>query len=82
MMKVVLLKFIWFYQAAISGFLGQRCRVYPTCSNYATESIERFGPLKGTVMTIKRIAKCHPFSSGGVDLVPGHECEGCEGEVT
>lgn len=46
------------------------CRFYPTCSSYSLESYQRFGPLKGTALTIKRITKCHPFHKGGVDFVP------------
>ena len=77
-MKAILLKLIWLYQATVSGFLGQTCRFYPSCSNYALESIERFGSLKGTRLAIKRLCKCHPLNPGGVDLVPGDVCEGQE----
>lgn len=69
-MKAVLLKLIWLYQATLSGFLGQKCRFYPSCSNYAFESIERFGSLQGSKLAVKRLCKCHPFNPGGVDLVP------------
>ena len=47
-----------------------RCKYYPTCSNYAIESIEKYGSLKGSFLMIKRILKCNPFSKGGIDLVP------------
>ena len=77
-MKAILLKLIWLYQATLSGFFGQRCRFYPSCSNYAMESIEKHGSLKGTVLAIKRLCKCHPFNPGGVDLVPGPVCESHE----
>lgn len=67
----MLLRFlIKFYQYVISPVLGPRCRFYPTCSAYALEAIEIHGPLKGTVLTIKRLLKCHPGHPGGVDLVP------------
>jgi len=46
------------------------CRFYPTCSAYGLEAIQRFGAIKGSYLTIKRILKCHPFHPGGVDLVP------------
>ncbi|MBQ60954.1 MAG: membrane protein insertion efficiency factor YidD [Gammaproteobacteria bacterium] len=69
-MKVFLLKLIWLYQATLSGFLGQRCRFYPSCSEYASESITRFGVLSGSGLAIKRVCRCHPFDRGGVDLVP------------
>jgi hypothetical protein len=73
--KVFLLKIIWIYQATLSGFLGQRCRFYPSCSEYASESISRFGILKGCTLAVRRVCKCHPFDPGGVDLVPDHICE-------
>lgn len=48
------------------------CRFYPTCSQYAYEAIERYGIVKGVLLGIKRIAKCHPWSEGGTDPVPDH----------
>ena len=75
-MKPILLKLIWIYQATISGFLGQRCRFYPSCSHYAMESIEKHGVVLGTTLATKRICKCHPFHPGGVDLVPDSPIEG------
>lgn len=62
--------FIRLYQLAISPLLGQRCRFYPTCSQYAITAIDEHGSLRGTLLIIKRLAKCHPFHSGGIDLVP------------
>lgn len=46
------------------------CRFYPTCSQYCLQAIQKFGILKGTFLTVKRIGKCHPFHSGGWDPVP------------
>ncbi|NMA02696.1 MAG: membrane protein insertion efficiency factor YidD [Clostridia bacterium] len=60
---------IKFYQKFISPLKGQTCRFYPTCSNYALESYKTHGFLKGTVLTLKRILKCHPFHPGGYDPV-------------
>lgn len=61
---------IRFYQIFISPLKPPTCRFYPTCSAYAIESIQKKGPVKGTWLAIKRIAKCHPFHPGGYDPVP------------
>jgi putative membrane protein insertion efficiency factor len=58
------------YKAAISPFLGDRCRFYPSCSTYAQEAIATYGLLKGSWMAAKRLSKCHPWHEGGIDLVP------------
>ena len=61
-MKQILLSCIKFYQRAISPFFPARCRYIPTCSQYAVEAIERFGPWKGGWLAFKRLMRCHPFS--------------------
>ncbi|EKT53684.1 membrane protein insertion efficiency factor YidD [Providencia burhodogranariea] len=58
------------YQLAISPLLGPRCRFNPTCSNYGIEALRRFGMLKGSWLTAKRVLKCHPLHAGGDDPVP------------
>lgn len=65
-----LLLLIRLYQLGISPFIGQSCRFYPTCSNYATEAISLHGVFKGLLLASRRFCKCHPWHSGGVDLVP------------
>jgi len=50
--------------------MGQCCRFHPTCSCYAREAIARHGPLKGMVLSGRRILRCHPFNEGGIDPVP------------
>ena len=67
--KLVLL-IIKGYQLAISPLIGPRCRFAPTCSQYALESFEKHGFVRGLVLSLKRISKCHPFHAGGVDEVP------------
>jgi putative membrane protein insertion efficiency factor len=68
-MKTVLLYLIKLYQKIISPILGSNCRFYPTCSQYTYESIDKYGFLKGSYFSFKRITKCHPFHEGGYDPV-------------
>ena len=58
------------YQILLSPLLGQSCRYHPTCSQYAVEAIEKYGPIKGMWLGIKRIARCHPWGGSGHDPVP------------
>jgi hypothetical protein len=58
------------YQLLLGPFLGGACRFYPSCSNYAMQAIERHGARRGAALAAKRLLRCHPFSPGGVDLVP------------
>ncbi|BEP30453.1 membrane protein insertion efficiency factor YidD [Helicovermis profundi] len=66
-MKYVLLTIIRFYKKFISPLLGKNCRFYPTCSSYSYQAIEKYGSLKGTYLSAKRILRCHPFNPGGYD---------------
>ncbi len=68
-MKKFLILLIKFYQLFISPVLPGNCRFVPTCSEYSKEAIRKYGALKGTLLTIKRISKCHPFHPGGYDPV-------------
>jgi putative membrane protein insertion efficiency factor len=58
------------YQLVISPLTPPSCRYYPSCSAYALTAIQRFGPLKGTWLAVRRLLRCHPWSPGGVDHVP------------
>ncbi|MBN1354171.1 MAG: membrane protein insertion efficiency factor YidD [Candidatus Omnitrophica bacterium] len=64
-----LIKLIYFYRKYISPLKLRSCRFYPTCSEYSMLSIQKFGLFKGTIKSLKRILKCHPFHSGGYDPV-------------
>ena len=61
------------YQVTLSPLLGSNCRFNPTCSNYAIQAIRLHGPFKGSLLSLKRISKCHPFNKGGIDQVPDKE---------
>ena len=69
-MKEVALVLIHLYQHTVSIFFGPCCRFTPSCSSYALLSIEQFGMVKGTWLSLKRLVKCHPFHPGGYDPVP------------
>ncbi len=58
------------YQTIISPLLGPSCRFSPTCSQYAVEAIQKYGPFKGSWLSFKRILKCHPWGESGYDPVP------------
>lgn len=57
------------YQLILSPYLGQNCRFYPSCSAYAYQAIELYGVGRGTLLAVRRLCRCHPFSRGGVDLI-------------
>jgi len=78
-MNRVLIAFIRVYQYTLSPMLGQRCKYYPSCSNYAIAALREHGALRGTGLAAWRLLRCNPFSNGGYDPVPprhracGHE---------
>lgn len=69
-MKAFLVGAIRFYQVYLSPLKPPCCRFVPTCSEYALEAIQKYGPVKGSWLAVKRISKCHPFHKGGYDPVP------------
>jgi len=68
-MKKILIWIIQLYQK-IPFSSHNSCRFIPTCSNYAIEAIDRFGSIKGSYLTIRRILRCNPFGKSGYDPVP------------
>ena len=73
--RFVLIGLVTLYRMAFSGWLGGQCRFYPTCSAYAEEAVRNHGALRGTLMSIWRVARCGPFTKGGVDPVPPRRTE-------
>ena len=70
-MKRILIGLIKFYRKYLSGMkMYTNCKYIPTCSEYGIEAIEKYGALKGGLLTIWRILRCNPFSKGGYDPVP------------
>ena len=69
-MKYVLIFFVKVYKKLISPLKPPCCRFYPTCSQYAIESLQIHGAVKGSYLAIKRILRCNPFCEGGIDPVP------------
>jgi putative membrane protein insertion efficiency factor len=69
-MKYLLIWLIKGYRYAISPLLGSNCRFTPCCSEYAAEALAKYGVLKGTWLSIKRVGRCHPWHHGGYDPLP------------
>lgn len=69
MIGKLFLMILRFYKSAISPYLGDNCRFTPTCSEYAMEAIQRYGAIKGSWLTIRRLLRCNPFCKGGYDPV-------------
>lgn len=67
----ILIGLVRFYRKFLSPLKRRGCcRYIPTCSQYALEALQKYGPIKGSFLAIKRILKCNPFSKGGYDPVP------------
>ena len=69
-MKRLLVGLLRGYQLLVSPMLGQNCRFYPSCSNYAIEALRTHGAARGSLLALRRVGRCHPFNPGGVDPVP------------
>ncbi|RQV93329.1 membrane protein insertion efficiency factor YidD [bacterium] len=66
-MKKGILFGVRFYQKWISPGLPRSCRFYPTCSEYMAQAIEKYGVMRGSVLALKRVLRCHPLNAGGYD---------------
>ncbi|HJP67236.1 MAG TPA: membrane protein insertion efficiency factor YidD [Actinomycetota bacterium] len=69
-LRFVLIGLIRIYRATVGPFLGGGCRFHPSCSSYAERAIREAGALRGTVLTVWRVARCSPLTKGGVDQPP------------
>ena len=70
MIRAALALLLTAYQKTLSPLLGPHCRYYPSCSQYAKEAVLKHGVLRGAVLALGRLARCHPWNPGGVDAVP------------
>ena len=70
LLSFIFLGLIKFYQHGISPLKPPTCRYTPTCSHYAVEAIQKYGPLKGLWLAVKRLLRCHPWGGHGYDPVP------------
>jgi putative membrane protein insertion efficiency factor len=66
----VLLGAIRAYQVFFSAWMPSACKFYPSCSQYAANAVQLHGARRGSWLALRRLARCHPFTRGGVDLVP------------
>jgi putative membrane protein insertion efficiency factor len=69
-MRRLMMLIIKFYQKFISPLFGAHCRFEPTCSQYSYEAFEKYGFCKGFYLTVKRLIRCHPYSTA--DMTPSH----------
>jgi len=74
----IIINLIKTYQVVLSPLMGKQCRFYPSCSHYCIEAYQRFGFVKASLLTIKRISKCHPWHKGGIDLLPEKQSPICK----
>ena len=70
LIAIALIFLIKLYQRFLSPILGTSCRFYPTCSTYALQCYQNYDLVTGSLLSIKRLCKCHPFHPGGLDEVP------------
>src|SRR5215472_1385728 len=62
------------YQWTVRPLIGDNCRFFPSCSDYAIEAVRAHGALRGSGLAVRRILRCNPWNAGGYDPVPGCDC--------
>ncbi|WP_430421325.1 membrane protein insertion efficiency factor YidD [Phenylobacterium sp.] len=70
------------YKWTLSPLIGRSCRFAPTCSEYAAEALIGHGPVRGTVLTVRRLCRCHPWGGAGWDPPPPSPRRGAKGKLT
>ena len=70
LMRLCLISLIWLYQIFVSPLFGVNCRHLPSCSHYAKDALNMYGPLRGSYFAVKRILRCHPWAKPMFDPVP------------
>jgi hypothetical protein len=70
MMRGLLMGLVRGYRLLLSPWLGSSCRFEPTCSAYSLQALDRYGAAAGSYLTVRRLARCHPWCQGGLDPVP------------
>jgi putative membrane protein insertion efficiency factor len=71
--KYLLIGFLKLWRRFISPLYGDVCKFYPTCSAYALQAVEVHGAWRGSYLAVRRLLRCHPWSMGGYEPVPGTE---------
>lgn len=66
-MRWVMINLVMLYRGTLGVFMGGQCRFTPTCSQYAIDAINKYGPLRGGWKAVKRISRCHPWGGRGYD---------------
>lgn len=74
-MQRLLIACIKLYRLCISPLMAPSCRFYPSCSRYAIDALNQHGAVRGSLLSLRRISRCHPFNPGGYDPVP--PCKNC-----
>ena len=70
MMRALLMGLVRGYRLLLSPWIGSACRFEPTCSVYSLQALEQHGAAAGSYLTLRRLARCHPWCEGGLDPVP------------
>ncbi len=69
--RFLLISLIRLYRLTLGGMLGGQCRFHPSCSEYAEQAINSRGSVQGSLFALWRVARCGPFTDGGIDHAPG-----------